>query len=302
MTLTIYILCRNRPDFAKDAILSVLNQTCQDFKLIISDHSSGNDVEDMVKSFFPTISYVRRSPHLKHLEHFNLCIDEVGTDYYCLFHDDDIMSPDFVGDMLESILKFPGAAAYACNSYIEIGGRIERRLSFLSPHQYVLIESPLELARRYFARHQSGIAPNPSYIYARSMVGDNRFIVDGGKYADVSLLLDALKTGRIVWINKPLMTYRMHGNNVGSIESIPDRLRFLGYLKKNKSLFNKELLQDYRQSFIYKKVFNACSVGGGEQKKIVQSFLQSYYFYYYTRISTYKALLARALIKWGAKN
>ena len=301
MSLTIYILCYNRPDFAKLAILSVLAQSCQNFRLIVSDHSSSDSVGDMVREVFPNISYVRRLRELKHLEHFNLCMDEVETDYYCLFHDDDIMHKDFVKNMFECISKFPVAMAYASNAYIETKGNIERRTAFLSRKKYELIESPRVLAKKYFSRHQSGIAPNPSYIYSRHMVGGIRFIVDGGKYADVALLLDILQAGPIIWINKPLMTYRMHGNNIGSIESIPDRLRFLGYLKKNKEIFGGALIQDYRRSFIYKNVVDRLGNSRSGRKSKLQSFLYCYYLWHYTRFSTYKDLLARVSVKWGTK-
>ena len=299
MPLTIYILCYNRPDFARLSILSVLAQTCNRFTFIVSDHSTNDAVQKMVSRDFPDITYIRRSPALKHLEHFNACIEEVQTDYYCLFHDDDIMGSDFVKVMLESIFKYSAAAAFACNAYIESHGKIEPRLAFLSRKKYELINTPRDLAKRYFSRNQSGIAPNPSYIYSRRLAGYQRFLVDGGKYADVSLLLDILQRGPIVWVNSPLITYRMHGNNLGSVESFPDRLRFLGYLKKYRVMFGEEILQDYRCSFIYKSILKSFPRPHAKRAKVARSFLNAYHLCLYTRLSSYQALLARALVKWA---
>lgn len=298
--LTIYILCYNRPDFARVSIQSVLAQTNQKFKLIISDHSSNDGVMVMVRNHFPDVCYLRRPRELKHLEHFNACIEEVETDYYCLFHDDDIMGPHFVDSMMEFIKSHPNAAAYACNSYIETSGKIEPRLSFLSRRRYETIDSPRNLAERYFGRNQSGIAPNPSYVYSRRLAGDQRFIVDGGKYADVSLLLDILLQGPIIWLNVPLMTYRMHGNNLGSVESLPDRLRFLGYLKKHRQIFGENLLLDYRCSFIYKKILKNVKYLSSKRYRLAEKLLSTYEFERYTRFSTYRVLFIRLLNKWGA--
>lgn len=300
MPLTIYILCYNRPDFARESIKSVLAQTNQKFKLIISDHSTNDEVLDMVRNNFPGICYIRRPKELKHLEHFNICIDEVETEYYCLFHDDDIMNPLFVHSMIECIQAYPDAAAYACNSYIETSSKVEPRLSFLSRRRYEVIDSPRNLAERYFSRNQSGIAPNPSYVYSRRLAGDQRFIVDGGKYADVSLLLDILFQGPIIWLNVPLMTYRMHGNNLGSVESLPDRLRFLGYLKMYRSIFGEDLLFDYRCSFVYKKILKNSKYFSSKRYQLAKKLLSSYRFERYTRFSTYKVLIARLLNKWGS--
>jgi len=300
VTLTIYILCYNRPDFAKQAILSVIGQSCQRFTLIISDQSSNDEVERMVKNEFPEIRYIRRSPALKHLEHFNLCIEEAQSDYYCLFHDDDIMSPDFVDVMLKCIAAYP-AAAYACNANIETNGKLEPRLSFRSLKRCVLIDTPRNLAMRYFSRNQSGIAPNPSYIYSRRLAGDQRFLVEGGKYADVSLLLDIVQKGPIVWINRPLMTYRMHGNNIGIVESLRDRLRFLSYLKKHRAMIGEGILQDYRCSFIYKKVLKIHPESHAKRCRVARTFLNAYRISRYVRFDCYRALVVRALVKCFAE-
>ena len=299
MSLTIFVLCYNRPDLARLTIQSIVQQSCQNFRLIVSDHSTNHEVEAMVKGDFPSISYIKRSTSLKHLEHFNACIDEVQTDYYCLFHDDDVMAPNFVETMLKFIGAHPTAAAYACNAFIETNGRVEPRLSFISKNEYELISSPRDLAERYFSHNQSGIAPNPSYIYSHLLSGDKLFIVNGGKYADVALLLDILRAGSIFWVNEPLMTYRMHGNNIGRVESMPDRLHFLGYLKKHRQEFGNALLRDYRYSFIHKKILNSDWRLRSKRFRVVKKFLSTYQIYRYSRFSTYKSLLKRALIKWA---
>jgi hypothetical protein len=162
-----------------------------------------------------------------------------------------------------------------------------------------VVGGPRNLALRYFSPNQSGIAPNPSYIYSRSLVGDQFFLVDGGKYADVTLLLDILQKGKILWLNKALMTYRIHGGNLGSAESAPDRLRFLGYLKKHRKLLGEDVVRDYRYSFIYKKIANNLESVRSKKYKVGSKFSNSYVFYRFLRVSTYKKLLKRALIKWA---
>lgn len=299
--LTIYILCYNRPDYARQSIQSVLNQTSQSFKLIVSDQSSNDAVTHIMQEEFPNVDYIRRHPSVKHLEHFNLCIQEAQSDYYCLFHDDDIMHPDFVEVMSKLLLDYPTAAAYGCNAKIERFGKLESRLSFQSFRKYELIDSPRNMAERYFSRAQSGIAPCPCYIYNRRLVGDLGFLVDGGKYADVALPLDILQKGFIVWLNEPLMTYRIHNNNVSDSESLRDRLRFLGYLKKNRPVFGGNLLKDYRCSFIYKKIVKTNKATHPKRLRIAISFLNNYRLTLYTRSSHYKALAVRLLIKWMAK-
>lgn len=298
--LTIYILCHNRPDYARQAILSVIGQTCRSFVLTVSDNSSNNDVELMVRNEFPEIDYIRRSPALKPLEHFNRCIEEAQTDYFCLFHDDDVMSPNFVEEMTKCVNDYPTAIAWGCNAKIESYGRVESRTSFLSFQHYEVIESPLNLARRYFSRAQSGIAPFPGYLYNRRLVGDQRLPVKGGKYADVTWLLTLACNGLIFWTNKPLMTYRIHESNDGAVDSLRDRLRFLGYLKQHRALFGEGLIKDYR-SFIYKKIIKAHVGPYSVRHRLIVSFLNNYRWSRYARFDYWRALAVRTLVKLVAE-
>ena len=298
--LTIYILCHNRPDYARQAIQSAMEQNCQSFALTVSDNSSNDEVEHMVKSEFPEIHYIRRTPMLQPLMHFNQCIEEADTDYFCLFHDDDIMKPNYVDAMMQCIDDYPGAVAFGCNANIERDGKLEPRTCFRSFRKHELIDTPLNLARRYFSRAQSGIAPFPGYVYNRRLVDDLRLQLDGGKYADVTWLLCLAMKAPIVWVNQPLMTYRMHGGNDGIIESLRDRLRFFGFLKQNAELFSAGLMKDYR-SFVYKKILKEQTVGHAARRRVVASFMKGYRWTRYARPDYYSALAVRVLVKWMAE-
>jgi GT2 family glycosyltransferase len=299
--LSIYILCRNRPDYAKQAIQSVLRQTSQKYLLTVSDNSTNDDVGRMVKDEFTNIHYVRRTPALDVFEHLNRCIEEISTDYFCLFHDDDVMQANYVETMMQCAQDYPIAIAIGCNANMESLGKLEPRTCFRSFRKHELIQSPLNLARRYFSRAQSGFAPFPGYIYSRGLVGNQRFPLDGGKYADTTWLLNLAKQASIVWVNTPLIIYRLHESNDSNVESMRDRLRLLGYLKKNRTVFGGNLLNDYRCSFIYKKIYKQCDDVHLKRRCMATSFLNYYRWSRYLRLDLYQALMTRKLVKWMAE-
>jgi glycosyltransferase involved in cell wall biosynthesis len=294
--LSLFVLSHDRPDFLRQTLHSILEQTNRDFELVVSDNSSNDEVEQMMRAEFPHVEYRRRTPMLQYLAHFNSCIDEATSDYFCLFHDDDWMHPDFVNQTMKALDAHPQVVACACNAKIETMGEIGARTSFRALGKLVWIPTVRDLARRYFSRAQSGIAPFPAYIYRRSLVGDVRVPVDGGKYADVTLLLELATKGPVLWLNEALMTYRIHGANVGTSENMRDRLKLLGYLKKNLTLLGKDVLADYRCSFIYKKIANS-KTATGNRLSVAQKFLSYYGLVRYANISLYGALVKRALIK-----
>ncbi len=299
-SLRIFILCHNRPDEARRAIRSVLAQTNPHYHLVISDNSTDNRVEHIIRHEFPSLNYVRRLPSVPALEHFNRCLDETTDTHVCLFHDDDVLAPDFVETIHATIKKYPNAIAIGCNARLEVLGKLQDSPSFLSLHDVEVITSPRDLATRYFSRHQSGIAPFPGYVYHRHRIGSTRFVPSEGKYSDVAWLLRLSEIGPFVWVRRPLMTYRIHGENDGLQESRSDRLHFLAYLKRCSGKVGNEIIEDYRCSFVYKPLAQTQSSKHLQRISLAIHFLRFYSWRRYLRPSTYCAALKRSVVKrWG---
>jgi len=252
-SLVVYLICHNRPELAKESIQSILKQKDKDFKFIISDNSTNDDVELMVRTYFSGITYVRRGSDISSLDHFNLCLSEITQDYFCLFHDDDLMMPDYTLTIKKYINLFPDAVALGCNCFHENEGVLEKEPPYLFKNSFKLINSPQVLLRGYFGQYQSGITPFPGYVYNKNKIGHLLFTSEGGKYQDVIWILKISNLGTIVWVKDPLMIYRTHGGNDSLTDSVRDRLSLMGFLKQNPSFTTPELIIDYR-FFLYKKI------------------------------------------------
>lgn len=258
-SLVIVILTRNRPDQVLMAIDSVLAQSDKNFSLLISDNSDDLCTDQVIQEKILTqlqpinISYVKRSLVLRVDEHINACIDDIKSGYFCLFHDDDLMLPNFVFDFWDAQKKFPNFAALGFNAIADKGGQLGK-LFFDSPKSFITNLSSRQLAKKYFSRHQLGISPFPSYVYRKEKLNNLVFPVLAGKYSDVRWLLEIAMVGQVVWVNKPAMIYRLHDSNDSLVESRRDRLIFLGFIKKNVKYFGYGLLRDYR-FFLYKKFY-----------------------------------------------
>ncbi len=295
--LDIFLLCHNRPEFAKAAIQSILNQRADGFRLTISDNSSDDRVARMVKENFPNVAIKLRG-RVPALAHFNTCIAEARADYFCLFHDDDLMGEDFVGEIRLVSERFPDAVALGANAWVvtlTTGTRVPSMLAFGS-HQ--IIASSQDLFRRYFGRHQTGTAPFPSYIYRTSVAGAERIPEEGGKYADVSWLLRLASLGQMVWWHKPLMDYHLHDSNDGLQESRRDRLRFLGLIKRCPSYVSPKGLDDYRY-FIYKKIVAVDANNAAHRVRVqrLRRYLLRQRVRRHLRLTELPAMLRKTLLK-----
>lgn len=236
----IYILCRDRVSYLHEALQSILVQDYDDYEVVVSDNSEYDKVQALIQSKYPQIIYIRRQPTLQALEHFRVVISECTAEYSVLFHDDDVMMPDYVKCMVEALDQHPSISAVGCNAQILQGETLtEYRFmrSFIRP---TLLYNPETFLQPYLGLELTGPAPFPGYMYRTSAItGLYLDGYEGGKYSDVTFLLKILRRGPILWLPEILMHYRKHPGNDSAIEVIGQRLRLLRYIYKETSITKK---------------------------------------------------------------
>ena len=103
----IYILSRDRPKFLREAIDSILNQnqSLMKFEIVVSDNSKSGDVSKMISKHYSTknFKYIKRGGMLSSREHFRLVVSELNSKYAVLFHDDDVLFPNYIKIMSSSL-------------------------------------------------------------------------------------------------------------------------------------------------------------------------------------------------------
>ena len=102
-------MTRNRPQFIMRSIESILSQSYSKFNLIVSDNSTNNCIQKLIEEKGITDSrfkYLKRErPFESGIEHVNAIHMEVQSQYYMIFHDDDIMLPEMVEKLYGTIKK-----------------------------------------------------------------------------------------------------------------------------------------------------------------------------------------------------
>ena len=242
-----YILSRNRPDYLRVTLDSLLkqNHSLIKFEIIISDSSDNEDVYKMINEDYAhkNIRYIKRIGVTSHMGHTQLVVSELNSEYSVIFHDDDILHPDYM-TVMSSFLSKIDAAAIGCNC-MNFKDDISDPKKFLDPKLRINnLSSPIifnnekDFLERYLPGH-GGSAPLPSYMYRTKYLKEVmlKFPFRIGKpnepsHADALMLSSLLKYGMIHWIDKPLIYYRIHASNLSVVESIPERLALLNYMKK----------------------------------------------------------------------
>lgn len=243
--LTVFVMTHNRGKMLIETINSVLNQSCNDFKFIVSDNSNNDETENILKSqnLIEKFEYRKRDIECSGLEHFNICLSEVDTKYFVLFHDDDIMLPEYVENMYNTI-SVGKYVAVGCNAYKFCNGK--RKSLFLQGKNDKKIYSSKELSENY-CKYE--IAPFPSYIYNKEKIANLKFNNSCGKYSDVIWLQNVSRKGEILWLAKPCMCYRIHAGQDSSVFDYKNQLKLVREFKKC-GVSNK-IIQKYRCDLLY---------------------------------------------------
>lgn len=268
--IQIVILSRDREQYIKETLDSVLNQKVEknDVEVIVSDNSETDKVENLIKHSFSDsgVKYVRRYPTLTATDHCKIVVSELDGDYSVLFHDDDIMKPNFIQRMTSSFTS-DNIVAIGCNSSIfktDIKTFENKPHNYKYPHEFFSNKDFLEQYLPGFA----WIAPLPGYVYKTSALKKATFktVRAPNEISDVVLLNSLLKYGSIKWIPENLMFYRLHDSNESNKVRVPGKLTILrlmiksGINKKNPRLIMfrcgfwlKWLLQNGVKNLLKKK-------------------------------------------------
>ena len=204
----------NGAAFIEEALRSILNQTCQDFELLIVDDGSTDATLDIVQSFSdPRLQLHRNPARLGIPANWNRCLELAAGELVCVFHQDDVMLPEnlerkvqllsadetvgFVHSGVETLAEESAPSSFA--DWIEDAtedtvwdGPEYFRTLLLNGNR---VCAPTVLARRSALLEQGGFDP------------------DLGFACDYAMWLRLCLTYRVGFLARPLVRYRWHGGN-----------------------------------------------------------------------------------------
>lgn len=230
----IFLLTHNRPHFVGQAAESILAQRYDSYSLIISDNSSDDRTERVFQELsHPRLHYTRREPCVSSHAHFCMVRAESTAEFFMWFHDDDMLHPDYLSQAILAMDSNPSLAALGANGWRFQHDRTDLQNPLLTACSGLRIFDSLdEFAALYLWRKT--VMPFSSYLYRRVyMSGLMTDTAHGGKYSDVSFLLEVLKRGQIGWLLRPLVYCRQHTEQDSRKPALLDRLSLLRYIYRN---------------------------------------------------------------------
>ena len=194
-----------------DAFLStILNQTFQDFELVIGDNCSTDDTGDVVRRISdPRVRYVRHEANLGPFGNMNRLLELARGEYVCIAHDDDVYLPEFLAREAAVLDANPSAGMVHCAIY-ETNANGERQRAERAYPMDRVIPGKQEFIR-YLQGHNvvcsSVMARRTAYLEAGPFEG-RHICADFLMWLKLALIAD------VAYVAEPLLERRVHDESV----------------------------------------------------------------------------------------
>ena len=250
--IQVFIATYNRPSLVLNAIRSSLNQDFNSYDVIVSDNSTNDETEILISQIKDKrLSYKRRNPSLPSIDHLNAILQEVTSDYFMIFHDDDVMYSNMLQELYKSIISNDNFIAVGGNARIITTDIFPNRLMLKSKYRNLVINNRDQMAYQYLIKR--GIVPFSSYLYNHKVAKTIKLNpVNGGKHCDVAFMMDITSMGSVLFLAKPLMDYYISPGQDSRINDFLHKIKLINFITKT-TIYNNnsKLIKRFRISNLY---------------------------------------------------
>lgn len=261
--VTIGIPTYNRFDgYFPRALEAALTQDYPNLEIVVSDNASTDGTEAFMRSLDdPRVKYVRHPSNIGAHANFNACLENATGDYFLLFHDDDMIDPEFISSCVRALGGRTDIGLVRTGVRVIDGdGRVVAKEPLKGEHPTA--ESVFEA---WFARKTPLYLASTLYNTAHLREA-GAFHSPRGLYQDVKATVMLMARHGHVEVREPLASFRRHETNRGSTESgiawAEDSLHLLDVIAKELPGLSKEQL-DAGRRYLCEKCYRVASTADG---------------------------------------
>lgn len=239
-----FVLPAYKAQFLREAIESILNQTYQNFELVIVDDASPEDLKSIVNIFSDTrIRYYRNEKNIGGtdlVKQWNHCLSFATGDYVILAADDDVYDKKFLSEAVGLFKKYPEvsllrARTQSIDEYGNISGIDIKCAEYMNVWDFILVSTHIS----------AGIG---NYVFKKSELLKDSFInFPAAWWSDWATAINCAENG-ILFTDKILYSFRKSAIRVSSCnskESICDKVcatkLFANWLEKRILQFDNNI-------------------------------------------------------------
>ena len=236
--VTIALPVYKRLDYVVEALRSIAAQDYSNIELIVSDNGeNGSKVRELAEQWYPRPFRFRQNPQTVPLpEHYNQLIQLATGEYFAFLDYDDVLSPNYVSDLVRILDEHPEVAvAISREEIIDPSGRVLRTSS---PKIPTLLSGP-EFVKSWTAYGYESYATVLGRTVLIQEDGGHPFF-PGGTYTDDALLIKLCLRGMVGTSQRSVFRWRWsevsHGWSLKCASLAEDTRRFLVFLDEDPAI------------------------------------------------------------------
>ena len=235
--VSICIPVYNGEQFISEAIYSILDQNYLNMEILVQDNASTDRTWNILESLsekYPQLSLQRNACNVGMAPNWNIVINRATGDYIMLMSADDIMEQNYLQKCLKAFDEHK-VDVVTTNHYLLKGSEKRKRRKYAAEGQYeffcrqLLLFNPFPIVFALFKKQ----------TLTRMLMRGNLFDEAFHFTCDYELLVRLSLSGvKLYYLEEPLATYRIHGENLSRQVMRMDRQAAMVILRHREELRN----------------------------------------------------------------
>lgn len=224
----ISILCcsYNHEKYIEQTIKSILNQTFQNFEIIVVDDHSNDNTLSVLQQFNDTRLKIFTKEFNQGINNsINMALKNVKGEYIVFFGTDDVMEPDFLELIHKTFLETQTDVIYSPLKIIDCEGNLKKEKGKIEIIKLPVDKTKYEILNEMFLKNNCLTSPGMAVrtkVFKKYMPYDEGIINNQDYYIHVNLLLE----NNIYILNEAKILYR-HDDKHKSLSSDNDSSRLI---------------------------------------------------------------------------
>jgi glycosyltransferase involved in cell wall biosynthesis len=249
--IEVFILTYNRKNYLKYSINSILNQSYKPYRVTIIDNGSIDGTSDMCQEYRNNGVIYLKNTENEQFSVWEQIKNLVDSDYFMVFHDDDLLHSDYLKYVYEIINSNNNVVMVGCATGLSNISKINSYIFRTEKLQYKEFNTR-SLASLLFKGFP---LPFCSIIYKSEHFKNISFDFNSyGKFFDRPLILNFSKNGNVVIIkNKLVRTFVHVDQDSMTINKGGNEEKLINVIKAYKNILGTSFFNRYSFTFL---VFN----------------------------------------------
>lgn len=244
--LEIFILTYNRAKMFEQSLKSICEQSAEGFNIIICDNGSTDNTREVAEAYknkYPKrdITFLTTEKNMGSDWNFMRAKELASGEWVMLFHDDDLLHPEYIKNAMELLAKTPDAVMASC-AYTPMEYPDDENWKNLLNEAYIADVKDFAALMFGFILHNFASTIFKTDLYKTLEWDFEKY----GKICDRPFLLDIAKRGKNIILKDPYVRYRVHpGQDTNTGETGPFENEFLSLMNCYKEILGNSWFDKY---------------------------------------------------------